>query len=149
MAPSSVEKMVCVQRIYSLLHTIDGHSLASVVEHLTDLGVETRQDHGVKQGVQAAKNDGTDDNGDDDLHAGIDEALGAGIVYGGGCGGLGVDGDGVELGLDLVDDLLHFEFPHIFLCFFDFGLFLKYSVMNRISRTWFEFVLPNREAERH
>ena len=118
MAPSSVEKKVCVQCIYSLLHTIDGHSLASVVEHLTDLGVETGQNDAVEKGIQTAQHDGTDDDGDDDLHASIDKALSADIVHGSGCGGLGVDGDGVEFGLNLVDNLLH-VFYLFFLSVFD------------------------------
>lgn len=123
--------------------------LTRVIEHALDAGLQGGQDHAIEEGVQTAQHDSADNDGDDDLHAGIDKALSAGIVHCSGCGGLGIDGDGVELGLNLVDDLLHFEFPHIFLCLFDFGLFLKYSVMNRLSRTWFEFVLPNREAERH
>lgn len=123
--------------------------LTRVIEHALDAGLQGGQDHAIEEGVQTAQHDSADNDGDDDLHTGIDESLSAGVVYGGGGGDLGIDGERVELGLDLFDDLLHFEFPHIFLCLFDFGLFLKYSVMNRISRTLFEFVLPNREAERH
>ena len=46
--------------------------LSCVIEHFQDLGVETRNDHGVEKRVETAEDNRTDNNADDDLHARVD-----------------------------------------------------------------------------
>ena len=59
--------------------------LAFVIEHILDLGVQTRKNDTVEKSVHTGKDDGTDYDADDDLYAGIDVAFCGGVFDDGFC----------------------------------------------------------------
>ena len=77
--------------------------LAGEVEQLFDALGDGGHDGVVEQGVQTGQQQSTDDNGDQNLNAGIDVAFGLDV----GNGHNGTGGQGVALGTDGVDQLLH------------------------------------------
>ena len=79
--------------------------LSCVIEHFQDLGVETRNDHGVEKRVETAEDNRTDNNADDDLHTRVDIAFCSCVVDGGLCS----DSELVCLVLNLIEKLLHFD----------------------------------------
>ena len=60
--------------------------LAFVIEHILNLGVQTRKNDTVEKGVHTAEDYGTDDHADDDLNAGINVAFCGGVFDDGFCG---------------------------------------------------------------
>ena len=93
MAPSSVDYVTQI--------------LACVVEHFQDLGVETRNDHGVEKRVETAEDNRTDNNGDDDLHTGVHVTFCLDVLDGGLC----ADSQIVHLVLNLIEKFLHSVSP--------------------------------------
>ena len=81
--------------------------LSCVIEHFQDLGVETRNDHGVEKRVETAEDNRTDNNADDDLHARVDITLCLCVGKSGLCGNC----KGVCLVLDLIKKLLRTVLP--------------------------------------
>ena len=55
--------------------TLSATLLTRVVEHTLNLGVETRDDDGVKERVETCEDNRANNNGDDDLHARVNVAF--------------------------------------------------------------------------
>ena len=98
--------------------TLSATILTRVVEHLTNLGVETGEDNAVKKRVETAEDDRTDYNSDDDFHARVNVAFCLDVLDGGLC----ADSEGVCLCLDLAHKVLHCLITSFFLFVFDGGL---------------------------
>jgi len=95
--------------------------LASVVEHLADLGGKSGHDGGVEEEIETCEDDTADYDTDDDFDAGIDIAL----TGGGLDGGLGRNDCLIELVLDGVNEILHVFLPRSFFVF-GFWFFFDY-----------------------
>ena len=93
MAPSSVDYFTQI--------------LARVVEHFENLGVETRDDNGVKECIETTEDDRTDYNADDDLHARVDIAICSCVIESRLCGNC----ERICLVLELTKKLLHSDSP--------------------------------------
>lgn len=86
--------------------------LACVIEQALNLGRYGRHNGGVKEHIQTAEQERSDDNGDENFYAGVNIALR--LLAG------DSSADGGNCGVYLVSDLLEHKFlPHSF--FFDFG----------------------------
>ena len=68
----------------------------AVVEHLGDLGAESRDDGRVEECIESCENNSADNHTDDDLDTGVDVAF----TCLGGKGGLGGSADGIDLVTD-------------------------------------------------
>ena len=87
---------------------VDGGGLTLVVEQVDDLLGDGGHDGAAEQGVQAGQQQGTDDDGNQDLNAGVHIAFGLAVHDGG--------GDTGANGIELVGNLLeHDVIPHTFL----------------------------------
>ena len=75
----------------------------TVVEHLGDLGAESRDDGRIEECIESCENDSADNHTDDDLDTGIDVAF----ACLGGKGGLGGSADGIDLVTDGVNEFFH------------------------------------------
>ena len=78
--------------------------LSRVVEHTLNLGVETRDDNGVKESVQTCKYNSTDDHSYDYLHTRINVAFGFDALDGALC----ADSERIYLVLDIVNKIFHY-----------------------------------------
>ena len=76
---------------------------ALIVEEFGHFRGDCRHNRSVEERVEPGEQKRADDDRDENLHAGIDLTLTSGV----GERGLGTDGDGGELVLDVVDDLAH------------------------------------------
>ena len=92
----------------------------AVVEHLGDLGAESRDYGRVEERIKSCKNDSADNHTDDDLDTGVDVAF----ACLGGKGGLGGSADGVYLVTDRMANLNLFLLFIIVLVTF---LFLRFD----------------------
>ncbi len=92
-----------------------GFQSACVIEHLTDLGGEGRDNGRIKQGIQSCEDHAANYNADDDFDTRIDISLGG--IAGDHC--LGTDDEFVALLLNLVENLFHVVFS---LSFFEFQI---------------------------
>ena len=87
--------------------TLSATLLTRIVEHLTDLGVETGEDDAVKERVEASEDDRTDYDSDDDLNPGVNVAFCLDVLDGGLC----TDCQIVHLVLNLIEKLLQSVSP--------------------------------------
>ena len=91
--------------------------LACVIEQALNLGRYSRHNGGVKEHIQTAEQEHTDNNGDENFYAGVNIAL---SLLAGDSGT-----DGGNCGIYLVSDFLEHNFlPHSF-----FDLFCGFSVL--------------------
>ena len=88
--------------------------LSSVVEHIRDLGVETRDDDVIEEGVKSCEDNRADYHADDDFYTGVDVTFCLCIIKSALC----LDCNGVCLVLNVFEKLFNKSLPHIFLCFF-------------------------------
>ena len=75
-----------------------------VVEQILHLLGDGGHNGVVEERIETCEQESADNNGDQDLDAGIDVAFGLNVVN----GGLGADGELIELVLDFVEKLSHF-----------------------------------------
>ena len=75
---------------------------AVIAEEFRDLRSHGRHDRRVEERVEPGEQERADDDRDENLHAGVDVTLAAGVCE----RGFGTGGDGGELVLDGIDDLL-------------------------------------------
>ena len=91
----------------------------AVVEHLGDLGAESRDDGRVEERIESCENDSADNHADDNLDTGVDVAF----ACLGGKGGLGGSADGIDLVTDGIEELFHVL---CYLSFLRFDFWLDY-----------------------
>ena len=77
--------------------------LSSVVEHIRDLGVETRDDDVIEEGVKSCEDNRADYHADDDFYTGVDVTFALGAFHSTLC----LDCERICLVLKLLKDFFH------------------------------------------